>query len=161
MKTAANELKTDKRRWFPTERVIKLQNFLPQEFKESKHYIIVEENCCFMEESSNIYLFLFRKSCFCKPLGDQGIFLGNIAVYLLYSCMLCSWLLLVGGYLNGHRPLDLAQYSHYFVSKPAPFLFLCYQFSRILSNSSTQTLAHTGVLRYLREGLGPLVMYSL
>lgn len=162
MKIAADELKTDKRRWFPTERVIKLQNFLPQEFKESKHYISVEGNCCFVEESSNTYLFLFRKSCFCKLLGDQGIFWESIAVQLLYFYMLRSWLLLVRGYWNGHGPLDLAKYSHYFVLKPAPFLFLflCYQFSVILSSSSTQTLAHTGMLRYLRGVLGPLVTYS-
>lgn len=127
MKIAADELKTDKRRWFPTECVIKLQNSLPQEFKEPKHYISVKGNCFFVEESSNTYLFLFRKSCFCKLLGDQGIFSGSFAVYLWCSCMLHSWLLLARGYMNGHGPLDLAQYSHYCVPKPAPFLcsFLC------------------------------------
>lgn len=53
MKLAADELKTDKRRWFSTECVIKLQNFLPQEFKEAKHYISAEGNCLFMEEESS------------------------------------------------------------------------------------------------------------
>lgn len=52
MKLTADELKTEKR-WFSTERVIKLQNFLPQEFKETKHYISAEGNCRFVEEESS------------------------------------------------------------------------------------------------------------
>lgn len=123
MKLAADELKTDKRRWFSTEHVIKLQNFLPQELKEAKHYISAEGNCCFMdEESSNANTYSTSgnpASANCWGLREYS---GEVLLYIY--CVLTRfgrYLLLVAvrGYLNGHGSLGLAQYSCSFVVKPA------------------------------------------
>lgn len=127
--TAADELKTDKRRWFSTEHVIKLQNFLPQEFKEAKHYISAEGNCCCMEEESskeNTY------SCSGNPASANcwglreysGEVLLHVIVFLHASLDIYYWVLLVRGYLKRLGAVGLAHYGHYFVVKPIPFLNL-------------------------------------
>lgn len=91
MKIAADELKTDKRRWFPTERVIKLQNFLPQEFKESKHYISAEGNYCFVEESSNTLPILVQEILLLQTVGGSRNILGKhccVSIVFLHAPLL-------------------------------------------------------------------------
>lgn len=99
-----------------------------------------------------------------RTVGGSGSILGRyyyiFIVFVHASLVIYCWLLLVRRNLNGHGPLDLAQYSHSFVVKPALYLFicvpLCYLFFRILSISSPQTFAQNGVLTCL----GPLVTRS-
>lgn len=63
-----------------------------------------------------------------QTVGGSGSVLGKyyfvFIVFLHASLGIYYWLLVVRGYSNGHGALGLAQYSHYFVVKSAPFLNL-------------------------------------
>lgn len=163
MKLTADELKTEKR-WFSTERVIKLQNFLPQEFKETKHYISAEGNCRFVEEESskaNTY------SCSGNPASANcwGFreYSGEVLLYIycVLTCLTCYLLLAPVSEKEFEWTWTFGSCSvqPFLCCKACPlFIYfpLCYLFFRILSVSSPQTFAQNGVLTCL----APLVTCS-
>lgn len=166
MKLAADELKTDKRRWFSTERVIQLQNFLPQEFKEAKRFPSALMStwrksrqlqipaCSGNPTSANCWRMLEAP----RLRSIQGKYCHIFIMFFHASLDIQYQVLLVRGYLNG--PFDPVSTAFLCCKACFLFFFFCFNssvdsFSRILTTSSTQTLGHNKTLTYVGGGLGP------